>query len=102
MFHEASDVVVVADEEKGDAVGEFERDTVFQGGADLPIIPLAVFEAKPCRQGGQSVQVAQQGVDGIVGFLAPIGGEVFESAVKTSLELVLHGYFISFLRCFRA
>lgn len=102
VFHEASDVVVVADEEKDDSIRKLEKDSVLQCGPDFPVILFPVLETQSRGQGGKTVQVVQEGIDGFIGLLPAVGGEFFEPAVEAPFELVLHGYFISPFRCFRA
>lgn len=98
-FHKGPDLIVASNDKENDMVGEFEDDSVSQGGTDFPVVSLPVLEAKSLGQRGQAVQVVHESVYGPVCLLLAVRRELLESAVKAGLELVLHGYFIIFLRC---
>lgn len=98
-FHKCTDFVVAADEEEDDAVGKFENDAIFEGGANFPVVACPVFEAESFGQWRLPIEIVHECVDGFICFLLAGPCEPPEPAVEAWFEFVFHDYCIIFLRC---
>ena len=89
-FHEIPDVIMAADKEKDNLVGEFKENSVLESGADFPVVAMPVFEPEAVRKFSLAIHILYERVNGLISFFLTGGGEFLEAPVKVGLKFVSH------------
>lgn len=69
LLHKISDLIMAADHNKADFIGELEQNAILDPGTDFPVVGMPIFQAKARGQGGMTIKVLHQDVKGLIDFL---------------------------------
>ena len=69
FFHKIPDLVMAADHEEDDFIGELKQDAILETGPDFPIVGMPVFQAKTRGEGSISIKIIHQDIKGLIDFL---------------------------------
>lgn len=87
---EILNLIMTADKEKHNSIGELKQDAILEPGPDLPIVGVPVLQPQASGQGSESIQVIHQGIDGLIDFFLAGGRKFLKVAVKAGLKFVSH------------